>query len=85
MGEATALAIVLLVATATVSSAHGARTLETAERRVAIPAPFVASPPAAEGVVDFDVLLEDAAADGPAAAAGPDADWDDKAPAASGP
>jgi hypothetical protein len=41
---------------------------------VAIPASFVASPPAAEGVVDFDVLLEEAAADGPAAA-GPDADW----------
>ena len=75
MGKATALAIVLLVATATVSSAHGARTLETAERRVAIPAPFVASPPAAEGVVDFDILLEEAPA-----AAGPDVDWDDKAP-----
>lgn len=75
-----ALAIVLLVAAAaavTVSSAHGARTLETAER--------VASPPAPEGVVDFDVLFKEAAADGPAAA-GPDADWDDKAPAAvSGP
>ena len=75
MGKATALAIVLLVATAAVSSAHGARTLETAERRVAIPAPFVASPPAAEGVVDFDILLEEAPA-----AAGPDVDWDDKAP-----
>ena len=74
MGKATALAIVLLVATATVSSAHGARTLESVER-VAIPASFVASPPAAEGVVDFDILLEEAPA-----AAGPDVDWDDKAP-----
>ena len=77
MAKLSALAFVVLVAVATAvtaSSAHGARTLESVER-VAIPASFVASPPAAEGVVDFDILLEEAPA-----AAGPDVDWDDKAP-----
>ncbi|TKV90998.1 hypothetical protein SEVIR_9G065550v4 [Setaria viridis] len=87
-----ALAIVLFVAVAAattiVSSAHGARTLETTTaERVTIPASFVASPPAVDDVdVDFDVPPEEeaAAADGPAAA-GPDAwDWDDKTPV-SGP
>jgi hypothetical protein len=89
-----ALAIALFVAAAAaatiVSSAHGARTLETrttGEERVAIPAStFVASQPAVDDV-DFDISPQEEAAapaDGPAAA-GPDAwDWDDKTPV-SGP
>ncbi|CAL4919397.1 unnamed protein product [Urochloa decumbens] len=82
MAKLTALTIVVLVAmaaaTTIVSFAHGARTLEAVEH-VAIPASFVATPPAVDDV-DFSVPLEEAAADGPAAA-GPNAsDWDDKTP-----
>ncbi|CAL4944716.1 unnamed protein product [Urochloa decumbens] len=79
MAKLTALTIVVLVAVAAVttivSSAHGARTLEA----VAIPASFVATPPAVDDV-DFNVPLEEEAADGNAAAGPNSSDWDDKTP-----